>query len=589
MPYSTAITPPNPIALSTYLLFSLVLIPLILGILLIFSDARNWHLPGDMYTLVGRYRTSVQTAVQIIASVLAVIEIFALCTLINRTTRIWFTRAPVSLNTLGFWSALSTPTFSWSLPFRMMIITFLFSNLSAVIAALWTGALTPANTTGVQDTAILVPDWSNLSYIREYPSEIDRTGPTVRNRKGFFTYSVGVAMSGSLLSSVNSASPVDGSARNHGKLDNTGYSYHGRSYGVGASVGLVDDSLHIIPQATNYTYEETGLDASVTCIHNTSSLFVLDQLYETNLFAAHGPLPDSIPSKPEYSVYLGRGNDSIVAIGVAAQPIAFTATRYMAIAAGGYYADLNTAQCAVTFTPARFNVSVDMTGRNITVGKLAVLGSSTSTSVGITNIDPNHNMTHIVMRQMELIANGLTGYYRSTLGDALNASISDYRTSTTNTNTTHQLPESQIVLKGLENALISLIDDMLVAYASAQLIVGGLTAPTPAQVQISALRVGSRGYIITSAVLAGIVAILVVAEATRMRWWRELPGFDYLDNRVVVVTASRGGKGIANHIEQVAGEENRGKVSVVWKGGKGGGGGNEGEIILGRDTEMLLH
>ncbi|KAL4976285.1 hypothetical protein BDW66DRAFT_159837 [Aspergillus desertorum] len=542
---------PNPIALTTYPLFSLVLIPLMLGILLIFSDARNWHLPGDMFTLVDRYRTSVQTAVQIVASVLAVIEIYALCTLINLTTRIWFTRAPVSLNTLGFWSALSTPMFTWRLPFRMTIITFLFSNLSAVIAALWTGALTPASTTSVQNTAILVPDWSNISYIREYPSEIDKTGPTVRNRRGYFTYSVGVVMSGSLLSSVNSASPVDGSVRNHGKLDNTGYSYHGRSYGVGASVGLVDDSLHHIPQATNYTYEETGLDASVTCIHNISSLFVLDELYETNLFAAHGPLPDSIPSKPEYSVYLGRGNDSIVAIGVAAQPISFTATRYMAIAAGKYYAELNTAQCAVTFTPARFNVSVDMTRRNITVGKLAVLESSTSPSTGITNIDPNHNMTHVVMRQLELIANDLTGYYRSALGDALNASISDYRTSATNTNITHRLPESQIVLKGLENALISLIDDMLVAYASAQLIVGGFAASTSAQVQVSALRVGSRGYIIASAVLAGVIVSLVVAETIRMGRWRELPEFDYLDNRAVVVAASRGGKGIANYIEQV--------------------------------------
>ncbi|KAL4982414.1 hypothetical protein BDW68DRAFT_195369 [Aspergillus falconensis] len=575
----------------TYLPFSLVLIPFILGVLLIFSDARNWHLPGDIYTLVGRYRTSFQTAVQIIASVLAVIEIFALCTLINLTTRIWFTRAPVTLNTLGFWSALSTPTFTWRLPFKMKIITFLFSNLSAVIVALWTGALTPANTTGVQETTVLVPDWSNISYIREYPSEVDGTGPSVHNRKGYFTYSVGAVMSGSLLSSVNSASQVDGSVRNHGKLDNTGYSYHGRSYGVGASVGLVDDSLRNIPQATNYTYEEAGLDASVTCIHNISSLFVLDELYETNLFAAHGPLPDSIPSKPEYSVYLGRGNDSIVAIGVAAHPIAFTATRYMAIAAGKFYADLNTAQCAVTFTPARFNVSVDMTGRNITVGKLAVLESSTNTSTGITSIDPNHNMTHVVMRQMELIANGLTGYYRSTLGDALNASISDYRTSTTNTNTTHQLPESQIVLKGLENALISLVDDMLVAYASAQLIVGGFTAPTSAQVQVSALRVGSRGYIIASAVIAGVVVILVVAETIRMRRWRELPGFDYLDNRAVVVAASRGGKGIANYIEQVGSEEDWGEVSVVWNGMKGGGGENEGEIMLGtgKDTEMLLN
>lgn len=43
----------------------------------------------------------------------------------------------------------------------------------------------------------------------------------------------------------------------HAKLDATGYSYVNRSYGVGASVGLVD----AFAQGANaYSYQEIGLD-----------------------------------------------------------------------------------------------------------------------------------------------------------------------------------------------------------------------------------------------------------------------------------------------------------------------------------------
>ncbi|KAJ9272608.1 hypothetical protein DTO212C5_1335 [Paecilomyces variotii] len=572
--YDRPATTFNTVSWSEHLLFGLHLIPLTLSILLIISDIRNWHMPGYLCTLVDRYRTSVQTVVQVISAMLAAIEIFVLCRLINLATRIWFTKAPISLDMLGFWSALSTPTYNWNLPVWMVIITILFSNVSAVFSALWTGALTPVDTTSVQNATTLVPGWSNLSYIREYPSEIDQTGLTIRDTKGYFTYSVGVGMLTSLLSSANSASPVDGGIRDHGKLDNTRYNYHGRSYGAGASVGLLDASVLDIPRATNYSYDEVGLDASVTCIYNDSSQFVIDSdLPETNLYAAEGPLPDSKSSSGEYSVYVGRGSSSIVAIGVAAVPTAFTAMRYMAIAAGKYYAFLNATQCAVTFTPARFNVSIDIEGRNITVSKVPTASPPPS-------IDPHHNMTHVVMRQLELISNDLTGYYRSILGDTLNASISDYRTSIVNAegNTTQTLSETQVVLKGLENAVTSLVDDILVAYASAQLMVGGFKVSVPARVYVSAVRIGSRGYIIASAIITGIIAMLVIAEASRMRGWRALPEFDYLDNRMLVVSASRGGKGIANYAEKVQ-FKSRGEIPVVWRGDSGSG--DSGEISLG--------
>lgn len=548
------------------LLFILLLIPLTLSILLIYSDARDWHLPGNLYTIVGEYRTSVQTAVQVISAALAGLEVFALCRLINLATRIHFTKAPVSLNMLGFWSALSTPTTNWGQPIWMVLITFLLGNLVTVFSALWTGALTPNNTIGTRNTTIHVPDWSNISLIQEYASQIDRTGLSVRNADGYFTFSVGVGLLGSLLASANSASPVDGGIRSHNKLDNTRYSYHGRSYSAGSSAGLLDQSVLNISRATNYTYSEIGLSTTVSCIHNSSSEFTISSSGESVVYPAEGKLPDS--TSGEYSSYIGWSTKAIVAIGVAAQPPVYTAKRYMAFATGDYYSDLNKVQCAVTFIPTRFNVTVDISGRNITVRKV-------SESSSVYDIDPHHNITHITMRQLELIANDQTNFYRSTVGDTFNASISDYRTSIANT-TKENMSESAIIMKGVENALISLVDDMLVAYASAQSMVAGFKKPAPTLVYVDAIRVGSRGYIISSACIILVIIALVIAEAIRMRGWKELPTFDYLDDRMLVVGASKGGRGIAEYAER-NGVTDLDHIPIVWRGK---GDGDVGEISL---------
>ncbi|KAJ5610819.1 hypothetical protein N7510_007538 [Penicillium lagena] len=545
----------------TISLFSLLLIPLFLGILLLMSHTCSWHLSDSLYNVVDEYRSTVQIVVQIISAGLAAIEALALCRLINLATRIRFTRAPVTLDVLGFWSALSTATTPWYLPTWMIVVTILVCNLSAVFSALWTGALTPVSTVGLRGSTIYLPDWSNLSLIKEYPSQIDETGLSVRNAKGYFTYSVGLGLLNSLLASASSASTVDGGTRNHNKLDYTRYSYHGRSYGAGASPGLSDLAVPAISHAPNYTYREDNLEASVSCIHNGSSLFHLGKTDEQNLYAATGYLPDSTVA--EYSVYVGWSEHPIVSIGVAHHPSPFTDKLYMAIAAGSDYAALNKAQCTVNFTPASFNISVDIQKRNITVRKEATSASANS----IRNIDPDHTVAYVVMRQLELIANDLTSFYRSVLGDAFNASISDFRTAVANQITTsNTLPESQIVMRGLENAVVSLVDDMLVGYASAQMMVGRFTAPVSAEVGVSALQVGSQVYIIASVTLAAVIALLIGIEAVRMRGWGALPAFDYLDQRMLILGVSRGGQGIAKYAQDRECKD-YGSVPVMWNAG----------------------
>ncbi|OJJ71078.1 hypothetical protein ASPBRDRAFT_80378, partial [Aspergillus brasiliensis CBS 101740] len=439
---------------TSHLIYLLLVLPTALSITLLLSDSQHWTLTGNLYTFINRYRTTVQTALQILATLLGAIQIFCICRLVNHATRILFKHSThhTTLNDLAFWSALSTPTTNFSLPVPHIILTFLLANLSAVLSALWTGALTPTSTTTTANTTILIPSYTNRSFIKEYPSQIDTTGPTLRTSLGYFTYSVGVGLLTSLVSSASTASPLTGSlrTRSHPKLDSTGYTYLGRSYGVGGPVGLTDQNIAAsFPHAANYTYRERGYLAHVSCLYNTSTLFLLEDTYDTALYVAQGPLPDSNVSSGEYSTYTGWSTDTIVALGVASQPAAYTKE---------------------SFVPRWFLVNVAVQEKVVDVVPLNTTSSSYQENKDEEeeaeeeiDIDPTNKTIHVAMRQLELISNDLTSFYRSTLGDAFNTSIADHATNTNTPFSSLNSTNNTITLTGIRNTYISLIDDILAA------------------------------------------------------------------------------------------------------------------------------
>ncbi|OJZ87452.1 hypothetical protein ASPFODRAFT_572809 [Aspergillus luchuensis CBS 106.47] len=553
---------------TSHLIYLLLILPTGLSITLLLSDSQHWTLTGNLYTFINHYRTTVQTALQIIATLLGAIQIFSICRLINHATRILFKHSThhTTLNDLALWSALSTPTTNFSLPLPQLILTLVLANLSAVLSALWTGALTPTSTTTTANTTILIPSYANRSFIKEYPSQIDTTGPSLRTSLGYFTYSVGVGLLTSLVSSASTASPLTGSlkSRSHAKLDSTGYTYSGRSHGVGSPVGLTDGNVtSSYPYAANYTYHERGYLAHVSCIYNSSTLFLLGDTYDTALYVAEGPLPDSNVSTGEYSTYTGWSTDTIVALGVASQPAAYTKERYVAAAAGSYYASLNASQCLISFVPRWFLVSVAIQEKLVDVVPLNSTSSTLYSSEEATDIDidPTNKTIHVAMRQLELISNDLTSFYRSTLGDAFNTSIADHATNTnttatissnfTTTSYSNSTDNVTTTLTAIQNTYISLIDDILAAYGSAQLMVGNFSHPATATVTVDAFRLGSRVYIVAVFVVNVLVLLGVGIEMGRTGVWRALPKFDYLDARMLVLGGANGGRGVAERAAEV--------------------------------------
>ncbi|RAL58479.1 hypothetical protein DID88_005183 [Monilinia fructigena] len=322
-----------------------------------------------------------------------------------------------------------------------------------------------------------------MTSVREWPSEINLSGPTLRTDKGFFTYSPAMAYQGLLSQSISTATTMDGSPRQHAKYDNSKFSYIGRSFGVGASVGLADDYIFDRSIVNGYKFQEVGYNAETSCIYNQSADFKLVS-DGVQLFAARGSLPDS--KSPEFSVYLGHTSNSIVAFGVAAENTGYN-PRYLGIAAGSDYGNLNKAQCRTRFVPTLFDISVALSDKTITV---------TPTNADAIDIEPSGTLTHVLERQFELSSNDMSNIYQSVIGNALNFSIADYRKFVSSSHYTGSpLREQDINLAGIQNSVTAMIDDLLVTYSSAQLMIANDTKTVDATVTVTAVRLGQPVYI----------------------------------------------------------------------------------------------
>lgn len=104
----------------------------------------------------------------------------------------------------------------------------------------------------------------------------------------------------------------------------------------------------------------------------------------------------------------------------------------------------------------------------------------------------------------------------------------------------------EATLPGLANAITVMTDDMLVAYAQAQLMIGGFLDSRPAVVQRQAMRVGEDAYVYTLFVFNILVIMVMLFECLRTRGWKDLVLFDYMDVEWLTIGGFRGGVVAAN-------------------------------------------
>ena len=153
------------------------------------------------------------------------------------------------------------------------------------------------------------------------------------------------------------------------------------------------------------------------------------------------------------------------------------------------------------------------------------------------------------MRQFELIANDQTSLYVSVIGDSFNSSIANYNSSVAS-NGSLGPSEASATLAGLTNSVTAMVDDLLVAYASAQLMIMNDSSLVSTTVDVKAFSTGSGLYIYLTFAINAFVVLVLMEEALRTRVWKNLLYFDYTDPRSLIIGASKGGCAIAHVVEK---------------------------------------
>ncbi|MCJ1328306.1 hypothetical protein MMC10_004982 [Thelotrema lepadinum] len=524
-----------------------------------------------LYSFLKQDQATVQVAVQVVAHILAALQVASLCTTFNLSTRYRIPKHAIALRSLSFWTAISRAHVDLSLPWPYMLATLAFMATTLLPGALWAGALSPLFVLESKELGHqILPVYSD-STNPIWNSQFKIHGPHIKNildnctlvddADGLIPTCPVPALQGPLLLSGSSATTLNGSLRNHSKLDNPNWQYKGRSFGVGSSVGLKQDGV-FDDRVLNYTYVEHGYATNVLCTKNSTADFRLELLdsinyrinaddYQTKyhpelpltssltipldlaVYIAHGYLPNSVMGAPEHHPVVAWKSDyeNITTWAAVAKE-----NRYMiAVATGSrQYQQLNQTQCEVFFTPTKFNVAVDRMQQSITVQPLQ--------SARVDDIDESQHLQANVVHSLNLLSRMSPSLYVSVLGEMLSRNTEWMQKQNPDLNST------EAVTLGVAASFTAMIDDILVAYGSSQISNAHDTTETPASGVVEAVQIGQSLYRYLVFVLNSLLIFIVSFEAARTGCWAGLTKFNYLDVKSVVIASSAAGPGTARGV-----------------------------------------
>ena len=513
----------------------------VVTILLLWTDQHHWTDTGELYRLVNTDRSTVQLAVQVLASCFGAIHAYTLCVLLNFSTRLWLAKQSYSLDLLKFWRAMCSRSLEWSLPTQFLIPLLIFQLALVAPAAFYAGALTPVVSSTTTPADLKVPRYSDSS--KASWGNLKWTTPMQSVWNGsIFTYSPNYDLQGLLLNNAASATYVGNVTRAHSKIDNTGYSYSGRSYGVASSVGLMDrfkNSTRVL----GYQYDEAGYTSNASCIVNATSDWAIagpvmastDSTYP-NVYLVSGTLANG--NGERYSACGLRSSNEVFAL----VGSTLGTSSVFAIAAGRNYAAFDKIQCNVIFTPSIFSVTVDAINRLVTVAPLARTFTDS-----VPDIEPTGFITSFAMRLPTSISQQhACDLYTSLVGNTFAQNVRNAHPSFQSSKDSSNLVTG--VLHSVEDSLASLLDDSLLALSSAQLMIANDAVDAPTTLSISAVRIGESRYIYVVAAIHFAIVLLYLVELLRTRMWKGLIKFDYMDIKSVIVGAAIGGSVIVRMV-----------------------------------------
>lgn len=576
----------------------------ILSLVLLYCIDRPPFIDRDFYDFVYDHRSTTQAILSLLTHLFCLSHLYVLNTVINFSLSIRLLGpSHPTLAHLKLWKALAAHKIDGSLPYTLSFYLpmIVVSGLAFLPGFLWTGALTPNLVTHNITASIPLPYYApdpdgtswNATWTPIAPHNVSRTP------WGSFSYTPAYDRGGSMINTAAGVIFDKDELGTRPRSDKTGYTYTGRSYGVGASSGLFSDFSDDF-QPSSVQYQEVGYNASILCGFNTSSQWAISQFVDEaqssnqlipNVYLAGGATPDQ---ELYWQLQYSAVDDSNV-VSINAHPdLGSTGNGTVVIATGnGSYSSLNQTQCSVTFIPTLFDVSIDLSSYEITVTKAGhaqdmdpsaqtnatftawkcqslptsldslsfnsndISGCSTYTAHGQPGLG---NIATRALRQLNDLSTLDTSLHQSELGEMFLSlveneilyyantplNISDFiRLDFTNPDTSNN---ATIKEYSIEQGLKSLIDNSLLAFASAQLVLNYNTSsnPTNGTLSIGAVQVGTRGFVYSLFVFHVVLILIYLEEMFRTRFWAALPFFDLNDLKSVLIARFTDGTGLVN-------------------------------------------
>ena len=252
--------------------------------------------------------------------------------------------------------------------------------MAQIPGALWAGVITPVLATKTRDAGVIqIPTFTDGTG-NIWDSQFQLQGPEVWkigtncitsvSESGYIASCPVPALQGAILNSAGSATTLTGGHRNYSKIDNPEWVYHGRSYGLGSSHGIIYTGGASLPYGLlKYNYTEAGYEANVTVLINSTSNYTFDLVISNidegkDAWSINGSLPNSVPGNPESYpavTWKANGGSPLLAWSAVVNDI----KKMIAITAGQTYANLDKVQCSVDVTPTDFNIAVNVTEQSI--------------------------------------------------------------------------------------------------------------------------------------------------------------------------------------------------------------------------------
>ena len=484
----------------------------------------------------------------------------------------------MSLDSLKFYQALSLDKFDSDLPLQFVVLSLAYVAALQAPAAIWAGAITPIRATAYVPALYSIPFYNDS--LHDYWRQSCRPATScsvLQNTTQLGTFTnvawkceytflpsslapsladfCSPVLPGLLLNSVRDASSRNSSISQHKKLDNSGFSFHGRSYGVGAGVGLISPTtaqhLQPVPRVTNYTFPENGYLSHVNCIYNKSSNLSFEQLdlvqggeRGSYTFSGSVVVLQAVGSLPT-GVWQGFTTMSIATnlTAVALAAVANDTHNFYGFLGGTFYADLNNIQCEATFNPTTFSVAVDVMAQNISV-------TPTTMNASDTDIDPTGGLIRNAFMGVSYLSQILTTMYTGVLGDAFNLNIDAVQHRENHTDRT-----KSDITTGLAESLELLLDEYLGSIAASQLIQLNQSQPLSTMMMgIEVVRLGEPVYAYISFFINLAIVGIFLFEAIRTRFWKNLPSFNCLDAKSAILGAAAGGREVSEEVRNWEGD-----------------------------------